>query len=123
MGFITGAWQNTKLICGHHGDDMTHEMTLNQFGKSLFYVCPNYYEETRKEGECNCTNKLPLKDYEKVLGHIADTIIQADLNDKVIHLENYEWRNRSGVKFKVLKHRPTETVIRMIDPKTMCQKP
>ena len=66
MGFISGSWENTHVMCGNHNGDYKNEMRLETFGKSLEYVCPCYYEEEREKGAPACNNRIPLKEYEKI---------------------------------------------------------
>ena len=116
MGFISGSWENTKLICKNHGEDLPNEMKLEQVGKKLVYLCPCYYKENRKEGEKQCTNKLYLTDYEKMLEHVADEIIKGDQNGVLVNLKNHKWKNRKGARFHILKQTAEETLITMINP-------
>ena len=119
MYYISKAWQHTKLICGNHGDDLTHEMRLEETGKTLTYICPNFTEETRKKGECTCNNKITLYDFEKMLDKVASTIIKADMKNEIIHLDNFTWKNNQGISYKVIKHAPEEIIVTVLNPKAL----
>ena len=110
MGYMSGAWQKTKLICKCHGDDLSHEMVLEQIGKSLEYICPAYFEDRRKEGESQCKNRLSLPDHEKILNHIADTLISGAMNDEVINLTNHSWK-RKGISYTCTKYSDDEIIV------------
>lgn len=117
---IKGLWGTIKLVCGCHNDRRV-EMGINDRGQhSLFYSCPLYYPENRKEGERACANRINLVDYERMLNHLSDVMMQAVTNKEACDLTNYKWKDKkSYITFEVLKHTDEELVIKMISPKAL----
>jgi len=68
------------------------EMTLDTTGSTLEYKCSH------------CSNTLDTTSFEKMLGHLHDKIIEEQLSDSLINLTEYKWKNRKGVRYKVLYH-------------------
>lgn len=115
MGFISNAWKNTKLVCGNHGDDYSHEMQITQGQNTVFYSCPLCYG-----GESNqkCSNRIDIPDYEKMLSKVADEIINADMAGEIADLTGFRWKHK-GIIFEVLKHEQDDMVISMLNKKAL----
>lgn len=114
MAMITGSWNKTTLICGNHPDGDEHKMIIQQGPHSLFYACPKHNFDKLEKGETPCYNRINLVDYEKMLNHIADILVDAEINGEEICLTNYTWHSK-GKEFKVLKHDKDGLVIKFID--------
>lgn len=70
---IKNLWKHITLTCGNgHTEEVV--MDLKQGPLSLFYACPKYYPENRKEKERACANRLNLVDFEKMLDHMTEKI-------------------------------------------------
>lgn len=100
--FITGLWENVHLFCGAHDGELV-EMELKEGPHSLFYACPRYYPQNRKEGEHACYNRLNLVDCEKMLSDLADIIIKADERGERFNPTNYSWAKK-GITYKILQY-------------------
>jgi len=117
MGFITGSWENVHLYCGAHQDELV-EMQLKEGPHSLFYACPKYYPDNRKEGEHACYNRLNLVDCEKMLSTIADMIIEADSKGEIVDLTNYSW-TKKGITYKILHYSPSRLDVSVFNKPSM----
>ena len=78
---VSGLWKNTKIYCDNNHTELT-EMPLSTGGK-LVYKCPH------------CNNSLSIKDFEKMLDHVSDTICDAEINGEFTNLTNYHWKNKN----------------------------
>lgn len=114
---IRNSWNNVKLICGAHGEDHTHEMTLKQGPHSLFYSCPEYKSIFGDKHGKSCNNRLTLVDFEKMLNHLVEESEEADgLVD--VDLTGYTW-SKNGVTYTVLKHDGDKFEVLMKNDKAM----
>lgn len=103
MALITGSWDKTKLVCGNHKNtENLPVMTLKLFGRTLFYACPH------------CNNRLSSFDYEKMLGHIASVLADAEENNVVQNLENYHWKKKA-IEYTVKHHKGDNMVVAVVD--------
>lgn len=114
MAMITGSWNKTTLICGNHPEGEEHQMIIQQGPHSPFYACPKYNIENLKPNEIQCYNRINLNDYEKMLNHIANILVEGEINGEEICLTNHTWKYR-GKEFKVLNHDKNGIVIKFID--------
>lgn len=120
MALITGAWNNTTLVCANHPNlDEAPVMDISATSRTLSYVCPKCNVMNCGEDEDVCKNRLPVYEYEKMLDHIASVIADAEDNDEITNLRGYHWRKKSYA-FKVLKHEDGNMVISVLD-KTIVQ--
>ena len=109
-GIITGSWSDVTLLCGNgHSEPVT--MTIQQGPLSLFYACPKYHAENREVNERACNNRLSIEDFTKMLEHLHDMIIEAELRDERLQLTNFEWKDRKGTQYKVIRHDIDKLVI------------
>lgn len=114
---IKNQWKRTKLFCGNHGDDYTHEMQLKQGPHSLFYSCPCYksiYADSRNGKSCN--NRLTLVDFEDMLHTITDKAYQNAPEET--DLTGMKWQKK-GVEYKVLSQEDGEFSILMLNKKAI----
>ena len=102
MAMITGSWNDITLVCCHRHPEPI-PMVIQEGPSSLFYACPKYHPENRAEDERACNNRLSLEDYTKMLSHLHDLIINAEMRDEKIILTYYTWKDRKGTQYKVLK--------------------
>ena len=119
MALLTGAWTNTKLVCGNHSDEANlPEMELQASGHTLFYVCPKCSAINRGDDEHPCKNRLSALEYEKMLNHIASIVADAEEQDEVPHLQNYGWKKKT-LSFKILEHNKNKMVVSVVD-RSLC---
>lgn len=112
-------WNDIKLICGNHGDDISNEMVLHQGreGMSVFYSCPCYQSILKEESTGkSCNNRLNIVDYEKALEALVDEKIDEDGN--VVPLKGLTLK-RKGVNFKVLEEKDNQLVVKMLNVKAI----
>ncbi len=120
MAMIRGQWRSVEVVCGNHDND-NNILVIQQGPHSLFYACPKYHPDNRKTGEAPCFNRLNLVEYERMLDHLADILIEAEKNGQVINLKNYSWTKR-GVTYTVLHHSNEKMVIRVLNKKALMYK-
>lgn len=116
MSMITGSWARTKLLCGNHEIDV--EMAIQEGGKTLFYSCPKYYPEKREENESRCLNRISLRDFEKMLEHINDEIVNAEINNEIINLKHHKWKS-GGIKYEIIEHTDEQIIVKMLNEKAL----
>lgn len=114
---ITGSWNDVKLVCTHRHEEPI-PMILQE-GKTLFYACPKYHTENREEEERACNNRLSLEDYTKMLEHLHNKILDAELNDEHIILTNYTWKDRKGTELTVLEHNGSKMTIGVMNKRAI----
>lgn len=115
---ITGSWDDITLVCGNTHDEPVN-MVLQEGPTSLFYACPKYHRENRSEGERACNNRLSIDDFLKALASLHEKIIEAELRDERLQLTNYEWKDRKGTLYKVLKHEGNQLTISVYNKKAV----
>lgn len=99
---LTGIWKDIEIYCGNEHSELI-KLEPRQGPLSLFYACPKYYEENRTELEHKCDNRISLNEYEALVEHISDKITDAELNDQILNLKGYCWKNK-GVLYEVIEH-------------------
>jgi len=92
-------------------------MVIEVKGSSPFYACPKY--KGHEEDERACNNRLSLADFSKMLQHLHNLIAEAELNDQIINLANYTWKDRKGTEFKVLSHVGSKFVISVLNKRAI----
>lgn len=107
---IKGSWNDIQLVCCYRHKEPV-PMIIQEGPLSPFYACPKYHEENRIEGERACKNHLSLKDYMKMMEHLHNKLVNAEMNDEKINLVNYTWKDRNGTEFKVLSQNDSHSVI------------
>jgi hypothetical protein len=111
MSLISGSWKNTHLVCGNHPDsEVAPKMELAVSGATMtpIYAC------VERNGATKCPNCISLREYEKMLDHIAKEIISAEENDESVNLTNFCWRKKS-LYFDIKKHSNDEVVVSVRD--------
>lgn len=94
-------------------------MVLQEGPASLFYACPKYHSKNRSEGERACNNRLSIGDFFKALEALYGKIIEAELQDERLQLTNYEWKDRKGTRYKVLKQEGDKLTISVYNKKAI----
>lgn len=85
---ISDSWGNTTVLCAKH----QVPMELTEVRRQMEYDCPH------------CQNKMNINDFNKMIDHLNDLIVEAVMEDREVILTNYYWKDRNGIEFKVLKH-------------------
>ena len=99
---IKNIWNEIEVFCGNGHNELI-KMEIQQGPHSLFYACPKYHPENRGENERACNNRINLVDYEKMIDHISDILIDAELDGRVEYLTGHSW-SANGIDFKVVDH-------------------
>ncbi len=115
---IKNLWKHITLTCGNgHTEEVV--MDLKQGPLSLFYACPKYYPENRKEKERACANRLNLVDFEKMLDHMTEKIEKGMDQGIEINLTGYQYRDRKGTQYTVLKHSKDDLKIEVLNRRAL----
>lgn len=117
MSMITGFWNDIKLVCGNHKCEDINDyptMKIKSGPYSLYYSCPKEEIANREDGEIPCFNRINLIDYNKMLDHIMDILVNADAEDKKISLKGHKWKEKTR-EYEVLYHSDESIVIKMLD--------
>lgn len=117
MADVINSWNNVVPICGNHKEERV-EMIINSGPHSLFYSCPRYYSENRKDGEIACNNRINLIEYEAMVRHLHEMIAEADLNGEQIDLTNYKWKKK-GICYRVLEHKGDKLYVEILNRRAM----
>lgn len=113
---IKNFWKKIILVCGNcHDEEII--MQLIQGPSSLFYACPKYYPENRKQGELACPNRINLIDYEKMVDYFSTRLEESLLSGCKENLTNVTWEYKKTIVFKVIKHTDEELKISMYNKK------
>lgn len=78
----------------------------------MVYVCAG-------EGECKCKNCLTVNDFNKMLDHINDKIVEAALEDRQLHLQNYTWKDRNGIRYQIIEHTDEGMIVGVYNTKAI----
>ena len=115
---IKNLWKHITLTCGNgHTEEVV--MDLKQGPLSLFYACPKYYPENRKEKERACANRLNLVDFEKMLDHMTEKIEKGMDQGIEVNLTGYQYRDRKGTQYTVLKHTNDDLKIEVLNRRAL----
>ena len=115
---IKNLWKHITLTCGNgHTEEVV--MDLKQGPLSLFYACPKYYPENRKEKERACANRLNLVDFEKMLDHMTEKIEKGMDQGIEVNLTGYQYRDRKGTQYTVLKHSKDDLMIEVLNRRAL----
>lgn len=103
---IKNFWNNIRIFCGNHRENHTIELMPHEGaeGMDMFYSCPKYYPESRSEDEKACGNRINLIEYQKMVEYLSDKIEDAEEERKTVNLTGYQWSNKRGITFTVLRH-------------------
>lgn len=113
---IKNIWKNIDAVCGNnHDEKILLEPTM---GKDLFYACPKYRPENRKEGERICGNRISLKEFEAMIQHLTDVLEDSDMLMGTVDLTGHKWKSR-GVEFCVLKHNKDYIRVAVLNKKAL----
>lgn len=115
---ITGTWDDITLVCGYRHEEPI-PMVIQSGPSSPFYACPKYHPENRVGNERACGNRLSLQDYTKMLEHLHQKIVEAEMRDEKINLANYEWKDKKGTLFKVLSHEGSKMTIQVYNKRAI----
>lgn len=85
---ITNFWSKTKVFCSC---DNTREMALVLHGNTPTYECPV------------CHKGFSCYEFEKMINHFQNIIVNGAKQDEEINLTNCLWRNKTAT-YKVLLH-------------------
>lgn len=116
MALITGIWNDIKVVCGNHEPDDNGNFPLLEIKSgphSLYYCCP-HYTVSKNSTSVPCFNRINLIDYEKMLAHLTEMIVNAEANDETICLTNHTWKEKTRY-FEVISHKGDSIVVKMID--------
>lgn len=117
MALITNFWGDITLVCGNHKVDSIEdypEMVIKSGPYSMYYACPKEEYHKCVDGEVPCYNRINLIDYEKMLNHIMDLMVDAEDKNEKPHLANHKWKEKSR-EYEVLSHVGDKLVIKMVD--------
>lgn len=106
MYMIRGSWDMLHLFCGCHGE--LKELKIETSPKGILYVCKE------KEGEIQCPTRITTEDYEEILSHISNLIVEAELRGEMANLTYTTWKTKKGVHCRVLLHQDDKINI-MVD--------
>ena len=116
-GIIKGFWETTMLVCGNHPDEEV-EMAIRSGPTSLFYACPKYDADKRKQGETPCFNRISLKEFEGMLDDLFELLTDDDSASTVLNLKNHTW-TRKGIEYKVLQHTDKQIKVQVINRRSI----
>lgn len=111
------AWKMIKPVCGCHGDEQV-EMTIQTGPHSLFYSCPKYYPQNRKDGERACANRINLIEYQKMVEKLTGEIAEAEVNGGSVNLKNMKWKEK-GIEYHVIDHKKDMLTVSIVNKKAL----
>ena len=114
---IKNLWKIVKVYCGNDHDELV-ELEIENGMYQLFYACPKYKEQNRKENERVCNNRISIDDYHTMINHVSDLIEEAELKNENLNLTNYIWK-RKGTTFKIIEHSKEKIAITMLNKTAM----
>lgn len=107
QAFITNGWADTALFCMNCGESQ-QRLELELIHNTLYYKCPI------------CGNCITTNEFEKMLSHLHQQLVDATLEDTVLDLTNYTWKERSGIGkgnvYKVLEQNGSNLSISVLSP-------
>ena len=129
---IVNLWNKITLLCANHDypvkmrphDPGTGLLTAQLYGAqtNMFYSCPKYYEENRKEGETLCRNHISMKEFENLLNYISKEIETAEEDGGQIDLSGDVWKSKNGTVFKIVSHTEDEIVVSCLNERSLWKK-
>ena len=117
---IKGLWSIIKVYCcdfERHKEAVELEVVQSGFN-GYFYACPKYHDWSRENGERQCTNRISPVEYEKMINKISDMMEEAELNNEIIDLTGYKWKQK-GIHFEIKKFDKNEIIVYMLNPKQL----
>lgn len=129
---IINLWQKVRLYCGNHeGADLPlmtpHDQASSATARSLygnnsmnmFYSCPKYYPDNRKDGEPCCRNHISMKEFEQMLGKISDEYEKAQKADMTCDLTGLQWKSKNGTQYRIRKQNDDEIDVVCLNEKSL----
>lgn len=129
---IINLWSKIQLICGNHSDGdeeiMTpHEAASSKMSRSLygnssmnmFYSCPKYYPENRKDDAPCCRNHISMKEFEGMLTYLSKTLEDAQLNGGTMDLTGLKWKSKSGVEYHVISYSDSAIRVKCLNKRAL----
>lgn len=102
---VTSIWKLTKFVCGNDHDEEC-EMKIDTDYEKLMYRCPK------------CRNKFSINDCQKIVDRISKVIYNAEMNNEIFDLEDYQYRDK-GMHVKVIKYDRDEIKIAVKNTKEL----
>ena len=116
--YIKNLWGRIELICGNH-DTEDVVMDIKEGPSSPFYACPKYYPENRTSDERACVNRINMIDFEKMLDHVQDNILEMEAQGTQGNLLHQKWKYKS-IEFEIIGYDPHGKIkIKMINRKAL----
>lgn len=110
---ILGSWGMTTVYCGNHEGDLK-PFELREERKQMIYACPDY-----DDPDCPCHNMLNVNDFQRMLDHLSNIIVESAMSDCNVNMTNYSWKDRNGIKFKILEHKPGSLKISVVNTRAI----
>ena len=98
---ILGSWGMTTVYCGNPSHGELLPLELREERKQFIYACPHYEDKN-----CPCRNMININDFQKMLGHISDIIVESSMSGCEVNMTNFSWKDRNRIRFKILEHSP-----------------
>ena len=114
---IRNFWRNVVVVCGNHEEELP-EMMVQTGPFSQFYSCPEYLRERRTEGKRACGNRVNLVDYEKMLNHLSNQLVE---HVGSFDLTNYRFKI-NGIEFEVLEHKKDKLKVKVLNRKALVKR-
>ena len=125
-------WTRIKRVCANHEDgDMplmaphapaegNTSRVLYGTQTDMFYSCPQYYSENRKDGEPCCRNHISINEFEGMLNHLQKLVTDIESVGGTIVLVGEGRKSRQGVEYKVVKQTPSPIYVSCLTRKSIC---
>ena len=109
---ISNSWSATKIVCLNH--EIPKVMEIAEIRRQMVYICPDV------EGQaCKCKNCLTVNDFNKMLDHINDRIVEAAMEDRQVVLKHYSWKDRNGIRYHILEHTDDGMIVGVLNTKAI----
>ena len=133
---VSNLWGHIHLVCGCHDlkdgyvimephEAASSNMASSLYGNAsmnMFYSCPKYYPNNRKESEPECRNHISMKEFEEVLNHITDHLMPAILSGKDMDLTGLKWMSKRGVQYEVIKCEKGDYYVKCVNSRALWKK-
>lgn len=129
---ITNFWPKVRLFCGNHPEEegkiemcphnpASGSISAGIYGNqsNMFYSCPRYYPEKRKEGEKCCRNHISLKEYEGMLNHLSKIVEEGEALGGTVELVGEKWKSRQGVEYCVFHQSDNHIDVKCLNRKDL----
>ena len=108
MYMIRSSWDMLRLYCGCHGELKKLKMEITPKGPC--YIC-----KEEKAG-IPCKTQITTEEYEEILSHISNLIVESELDSEVVDLTHTTWKTKKGTSCRVLLQKNNKISI-MVDPR------